>query len=74
LGGQSRAILPDAANSEVAAVPPARHGKEEKDRWLRRQGIKAVIPRQADQRPNDGRVKFDKDTYKRRAVVEQCVG
>ncbi len=42
--------------------------------WLRRHGIKAVIPRRKDQRPDDGRVKFDKDTYKRRAVVEQCVG
>jgi transposase len=43
-------------------------------RWLRRYGVKAVIPRRKDQRPDDGRVKFDRDTYKRRAVVEQCVG
>ena len=43
-------------------------------RWLRRHGIQAVIPRRKDQRPDDGRVKFDKDTYQRRAVVEQCVG
>jgi len=43
-------------------------------RWLRRHGVKAVIPRRKDQRPDDGRVKFDKDTDKRRAVVEQCVG
>ena len=43
-------------------------------RWLRRRGIKAVIPRRSDQRPDDGRVKFDRDAYKRRAVVEQCVG
>ena len=42
--------------------------------WLRRHGIKAVIPRRKDQRPDDGRVKFDRETYKRRAVVEQCVG
>jgi transposase len=42
--------------------------------WLRRRGIKAVIPRRKDQRPKDGRVKFDKETYRRRAVVEQCVG
>lgn len=42
--------------------------------WLRRHGIRAVIPRRKDQRPEDGRVKFDKETYKRRAVVEQCVG
>jgi transposase len=27
-----------------------------------------------DQRPDDGRVRFDEGAYKRRAVVEQCVG
>jgi len=43
-------------------------------RWLRRHKIKAVIPRRKDQRPGDGRVRFDRDAYKRRAVVEQCVG
>jgi transposase len=43
-------------------------------RWLRRHGIKAVIPRRKDQRPEDGRVRFDRASYKRRAVVEQCVG
>ncbi len=42
--------------------------------WLRRHGIKAVIPRRKNQRPADGRVKFDRETYKLRAVVEQCVG
>jgi transposase len=42
--------------------------------WLRRHGIRAVIPRRKDQRPDDGRVKFDRATYRRRAVVEQCVG
>ena len=42
--------------------------------WLRRHGIKAVIPRRKNQRPDDGRVKFDRETYKLRAVVEQCVG
>ena len=43
-------------------------------RWLRRHGVKAVIPRRKDQRPDDGRVKFDREVYRRRAVVEQCVG
>lgn len=43
-------------------------------RWLRRHGIKAVIPRRKDQRPQDGRAQFDQETYRRRAVVEQCVG
>lgn len=43
-------------------------------RWLRRHGVQAVIPRRADQRPDDKRHKFDQAAYKRRAVVEQCVG
>ncbi len=43
-------------------------------RWLRRYGVRAVIPRRKNQRPGDGRVKFDRETYERRAVVEQCVG
>ena len=42
--------------------------------WLRRHGVKAVIPRRKDQRPDDGRAKFDQPAYRRRAVVEQCVG
>jgi len=42
--------------------------------WLRRRGIGAVIPRRKDQRPGDGRARFDAGAYKRRAVVEQCVG
>ena len=33
-----------------------------------------MIPRRKDQRPDDGRVKFDREAYRRRAVVEQCVG
>lgn len=43
-------------------------------RWLRRYGIRCVIPRRKDQRPGDGRHRFDSATYRRRAVVEQCVG
>jgi transposase len=43
-------------------------------RWLRRHGIRAVIPRRKDQRPDDGRAKFDREAYRRRAVGEQCVG
>jgi len=42
--------------------------------WLRRHGIKAVIPRRKDQRPGDGRQRFDREAYRQRAVVEQCVG
>ena len=44
------------------------------DRGCRRHGIRAVIPRRKDQRPDDKRHRFDRDTYQRRAVVEQCVG
>jgi transposase len=43
-------------------------------RWLARHGIRAVIPRRSDQRPGDGRVRFDAEAYRRRSVVEQCVG
>lgn len=42
--------------------------------WLRRHGITAVIPRRKDQNPNDGRHRFDREAYRRRAVVEQCAG
>lgn len=40
-------------------------------RWLARHGIKAVIPRRKERRPEDGRVRFDAEAYKRRSVVEQ---
>lgn len=43
-------------------------------RWLARHGIKAVIPRRKDQRPEDGPVRFDERAYRRRSVVEQCAG
>ena len=43
-------------------------------RWLARHGVKAVIPRRRDQRPEDGRVRFDREMYKRRSAVERCVG
>jgi transposase len=42
--------------------------------WLRRRGIKAVIPYRADQNPDDGRHRFDKTLYRERAAVGQCVG
>jgi transposase len=38
--------------------------------WLRRHGIKAVIPTRKDQRRRPG---FDKEAYRRRNVVERCV-
>jgi transposase len=39
--------------------------------YLRRRGIKAVIPTRKDQRPNS---RFERATYRRRNVVERCVG
>jgi transposase len=42
--------------------------------WLRRRAIRAVIPRRSDQHPDDGRVHFDRDTYRKRCTVEQCNG
>ena len=40
--------------------------------WLRAHGIRPVIPYRTNQSP--GRSVFDKDTYWRRSVIEQCVG
>jgi transposase len=42
--------------------------------WLRRHAIRAVIPRRSDQPPDDGRVRFDRQAYRRRPTIEQCVG
>lgn len=42
--------------------------------WLRRHGVRAVIPRRKDQRPDDRRHRFDAALYRERAGVEQCVG
>ena len=42
--------------------------------WLRAHAIQAVIPRRKDQHPDDGRHRFDRALYRRRGVVEQCVG
>lgn len=39
--------------------------------YLRRRGTRAVIPTRKDQKPNP---RFDKPTYRRRNVVERCVG
>jgi transposase len=44
--------------------------------WLRAHGIGAVIPQRDDQRANHkGRpIEFDKDAYRRRGIIEQCIG
>lgn len=41
-------------------------------RWLREQGIRAVIPRRSNE-PRRGNETSDLDTYRRRNVVERCV-
>jgi transposase len=45
-------------------------------KWLRARRVGAVIPQRDDQRENHkGRpLKFDKDKYRRRSIVEQCIG
>lgn len=40
-------------------------------RWLKRRSIRAVIPTRSNQTPVAG---FDKKAYKRRNVIERCVG
>ena len=43
--------------------------------WLKAQRIKPVIPHKDNEKArHDKRVKFDKQAYRGRAVVEQCVG
>jgi transposase len=43
--------------------------------WLKSQGIEPVIPHKDNEHArHDPAVKFDKRTYRQRAVIEQCVG
>jgi transposase len=43
--------------------------------WLKARGIEPVIPHKDNEHArHDPKVKFDKATYRRRSVVEQCVG
>ena len=43
--------------------------------WLRRQRIKPVIPHKENEAArHNPRARFDRDAYRGRAVVEQCVG
>ena len=39
--------------------------------WLRRHGVRCVIPRRKDQRPDDRRQRFDPAVYRRRAGVDR---
>lgn len=43
-------------------------------RWLTHHGIQAVIPLRADQIRQGSKSKLDKDAYRRRSVVECCIG
>jgi transposase len=44
-------------------------------RWLRAHHIQAVIPRRTDQQGRPGcRNDFDRQSYRRRNVIERCVG
>ena len=43
--------------------------------WLRQHGILPLIPHRDNERArHDGRVKFDKQGYKRRCIIEQTIG
>jgi transposase len=43
--------------------------------WLKERRIKPVIPHKDNEAARwDGRVKFDRDAYRGRSVVKQCVG
>lgn len=44
--------------------------------WLRAHGIGAVIPQRSDQlaRHRGRPLQFDRQMYKRRGIIEQCVG
>jgi transposase len=43
--------------------------------WLKGQKIEPVIPHKANEKArHDPKVKFDREAYRNRSVVEQCVG
>ncbi len=41
--------------------------------WLHQRKIKPDIPRKANQ-ARDDRMKFDRDAYRMRSIIEQCIG
>jgi len=41
--------------------------------WLSKHGIKAVIPPKKNEQNKSGQEQFDKWTYKRRSIIENCV-
>ena len=42
--------------------------------WLWKYGIKPVIPRKENERPIGRPPRFEKSSYRRRSVIENCVG
>ena len=44
--------------------------------WLRRHKIEAVIPQRSDQiaQHRGPPLKFDKDAYRQRSIIERCIG
>lgn len=44
-------------------------------KWLRSRGIEATIPEREGKKPRQGRpFAFSSETYKRRNVIERCIG
>jgi transposase len=56
---------PDAAAGDKAYA--VRHARE----WLKRRRIEDVIPTKSNQEPRED---FDREKYRRRNVVERCIG
>lgn len=66
--GRPRSRPRAAACDKAYSIPRVR-------RWLRQHSIRPVIPHKDNERAKqDGRVHFDRPAYRRRSVIEQCVG
>ncbi|KKK91300.1 hypothetical protein LCGC14_2714360 [marine sediment metagenome] len=63
--GRARKRPERLAGDKGYSFPGVRH-------WLRAHGIATVIPRRSNQKRSG--VRFDKETYRQRCVIEQCVG
>ncbi len=42
--------------------------------WLERRGIRAVIPEKGDRANDDDHPNFDRETYRRRNIIERLIG
>lgn len=67
--GRSRWRPHSLAGDKAYSIPRIR-------KWLRRHGIKAVIPQKSDEihRHRGRPIKFDREAYRQRNVVERCIG